>query len=162
MLFIYILCFGHCKVQILSLNFHWDQETEEVFPWVILQHPLSLELDGGVGGEDGDGHVVHQLLPLLHGAVAGAEALAGVPGAPVEWQLQAVHDADDAAGEALRGGPGHHVRPPGGGLAVVEHAGELLALVKLYPGDVHLAPAVSDLDVPHISFVNGGCIDRGS
>merc|ERR1711913_71980 len=47
-----------------------------------------------------------------------------------------------------------------GGLAVVDHAGELIALVKLYPRYVNFASTVSDLNVPLISEVN--CGSRGS
>ena len=68
--------------------------------------------------------------------------------------------------------------PARGGLAVVDHAGELIALVKLYPRDVNFASfnihkclkrtfpskslltTVSDLNVPLISEVN--CGSRGS
>ena len=43
------------------------------------------------------------------------------------------------AGEAVSGGVGDHVSAAGGGGAVMNNAGELVTLVKLYPGDVHLA-----------------------
>ena len=69
------------------LNFHRDSEAHEVLPRVILQHPLALDLDGGVGGEDGDLHLVDELLAHLDRAVASAEVLTCVQGAAIEWQL---------------------------------------------------------------------------
>ena len=48
-------------------------------------------------------------------------------------------DLPDLAGQAVGGGLGDHGGPPGGGLPVVDNTGELLALVKLYPLNVHFA-----------------------
>ena len=69
------------------LNFHRDSEAHEVLSGVVLQHPLSLDLDGGVGGEDGKLHLVDELLAHLDRAVASAEVLTCVQWAAIEWQL---------------------------------------------------------------------------
>ena len=69
------------------LNLHGDPEAHEVLSRVVLEHPLALDLDGGVGGQDGDLHLVDQLLAHLHTAVPGAEMLTRVQGAAVKWQL---------------------------------------------------------------------------
>ena len=46
---------------------------------------------------------------------------------------------DHLAGEAVGGGLGGHVGPPRCRGAVVDNTGEGIALIKLYPRDVHLA-----------------------
>ena len=76
---------------ILGFNLHWDLEANKVFSGVILQHPLALYLECGELGQDGDGHVVDQLLAHLHAAVAHAQVLARVDGAAVEGQLDPTH-----------------------------------------------------------------------
>ena len=69
------------------LNLHRDPEAHEVLPRVILQHPLALDLDGGVGGQDGDLHLVDQLLAHLYTTVASAEMLTCIKRTSVKWQL---------------------------------------------------------------------------
>ena len=59
-----------------------------------------------------------------------------------EYRVQSTEyrvQSTDLASEAVSGSLGDHGGPPGGGLAVVDHAGEILTLIKLYPLDVHLA-----------------------
>ena len=69
------------------LNLHRDPEAHEVLPRVVLQHPLALDLDGGVGGQDGDLHLIDQLLPHLYTAVTSAEMFTSIQRTSVKWQL---------------------------------------------------------------------------
>ena len=95
----------------LLLNLHGDAETKEVLATVVLQHPLALDLYGGVDRQHRDRHVVHlhrrsqyfvkysniwlksyYHFILLGRAVAVTEVLASVHWASIEGELDAGRD----------------------------------------------------------------------